>query len=203
MQELIKSFQTLIETTEQLLGPKGCPWDRKQTLESLKGAVLEEAHEVIDAIESKNTDHILEELADYLFLSLFLPLLAKKQISIGLKEVIDAANDKLVRRHPHVFGGVQVETESDLARLWEKVKQKEKQRKNLMEGIPKTLGSLAKAQKVIRKINYAKGKVPSAQQMTHEELTEQLLHLVERAEENGLECEIELSKALQKITGKC
>ncbi|NGX30753.1 MAG: Nucleoside triphosphate pyrophosphohydrolase/pyrophosphatase MazG [Chlamydiae bacterium] len=202
MQKLLSSFEKLIHTMETLLGPKGCPWDQKQTLQTLRGDLLEEAHELIEAIDNGDEEHIKEELADIFFLSCFLSLVAQKETSFKLENVIEQGTEKLIRRHPHVFKGEVFKSESDLAKRWEEIKKQEKKRSSLLEGIPKTLGALAKAQKVIKKINYKKGKIPHKNELTAEELSNRLIDLVEMAEENGLECEIELSKALQKITKK-
>ena len=127
MEKLINSFKSLVETMEKLIGPDGCPWDKKQTLDTIRASILEEAHEVVDAIESKDEKDLLEEIGDHLFLSLFAAQLAKKQTNFGLNEVINAVNDKLIRRHPHVFADFKYESESDLAKQWKKSKNKKNQ----------------------------------------------------------------------------
>ncbi|MEX2269907.1 MAG: MazG nucleotide pyrophosphohydrolase domain-containing protein, partial [Vicinamibacterales bacterium] len=97
-------FRTLIEIMQALRGPGGCPWDRKQTLQSLRPFVLEETYEVLDAIDRGDVDALCAELGDFLFEAVFLAQIAADRGRFTIADAIDAINAKLVRRHPHVFG---------------------------------------------------------------------------------------------------
>ncbi|MDZ7641670.1 MAG: MazG family protein [Desulfurivibrio sp.] len=120
------TFTQLTNIVARLRGPDGCPWDRKQTPASFKGYLLEEAHEVMEALEGDNPDQIREELGDLLFQIIFLSQLYSEQGAFTLDQVIAGICDKMVRRHPHVFGDTQVESEEELRRQWQAIKAAEK-----------------------------------------------------------------------------
>lgn len=128
-----------------------CPWDREQTHQTLTRHLIEETYEVLDAIESGDAAHLEEELGDLLFQVVFHATLAAEEGEFTLADVARGVHDKLVGRHPHVFGDVQAETASQVMRNWEHIKQAEKGRQSLMEGIPSHLPSLLYAHKVQRK----------------------------------------------------
>jgi len=134
---------------ERLLGPDGCPWDREQTFESLKSYLLEEAHEVIEAIDSGDRQHHVEELGDLLFQVVFQAELGRTQERFAIDEVIGAIRDKLVRRHPHIFGDAKVKDAAEQVRVWEKIKAAERagkgQRGGALEGVPRGLPALQRA----------------------------------------------------------
>lgn len=197
-----EKFQRLLDIVDTLMGPNGCPWDQKATLQSLEGALLEEAHEVIEAIDSKDPDKIKEELGDLFFSALFMSLVAKKEYGFSLVDVIQSTIEKLIRRHPHVFGDAKINNLQELAVQWEQIKATEeahKDRKSETEGIPKTLGALAKAQKVVQRLWHAKKIALPEETISEEELIEKILHLVQLAERNDLSLESTLQKAIQKI----
>lgn len=128
-----------------------CPWDREQTHETLTRHLIEETYEVLDAIESGDPAHLEEELGDLLFQVVFHATLAAEEGEFTLADVARGVHDKLVGRHPHVFGDVQAETAGQVMRNWEHIKQAEKGRQSLMDGIPSHLPSLLYAHKVQRK----------------------------------------------------
>src|SRR5204862_4618629 len=102
-----RTFDQLVQLMTTLRGPQGCPWDRKQTLESLKPFVIEEAYEVVDAIDRDNRAALLEEVGDFLLEAVFITELTREEGSFDIYDSITAIHDKLVRRHPHVFGDVE------------------------------------------------------------------------------------------------
>lgn len=203
----MKEFDTLLEIIERLLGPGGCPWDREQTLSSLRSLLMEEACEVIDAIDLNENSHIQEELGDLLFNAVFLCRIAQKEDRFSISDVIEEINEKLIRRHPHVFGDVKnIHTTEDLYIQWDKIKKTEKGKENresALDGISKHLPSLARAQKAVKRMRKAgfDPQIPSELIYIHseKELGQHLLSLVELAEQKGLEAESALRKALTHL----
>ena len=146
-------FQNLKNILETLLGPNGCPWDREQTLDSLCSSLLEETCETIDAINLSDNDHIKEELGDLFFNVLFLCLVGEKENRFKLDEVLEGISNKLIRRHPHIFGEMELKTSEEVAHQWEEIKKREKKdRQNILEGIPQSLPALARANQVLKKL---------------------------------------------------
>lgn len=130
---------------QRLLAPGGCPWDREQSLESLRPYVIEEAHEVVDAIDRGSPDDLREELGDLLLQIVFQSELARARGWFGPDDVIDAICTKLIRRHPHVFGGVQVADSAEVVANWESIKAQEKRGRGALEGVPVALPGLLRA----------------------------------------------------------
>jgi MazG family protein len=145
--ETSKKFERLIEIVKILRGPDGCMWDKKQTHESLIPYFLEEMYEVIDSIQEKNAEKLKEELGDLLLHIVFQSQLGEEEGKFTLADSIDYINEKLVRRHPHVFDNVEVEDIGEIRKNWEDIKLNEG-RKSLMEGVPKTLPALLQARRV-------------------------------------------------------
>jgi tetrapyrrole methylase family protein/MazG family protein/ATP diphosphatase len=143
-----QTLPRLVEIMQRLLGPGGCPWDREQTFESLRPFVVEEAHEVVDAIDRGDPDMLREELGDLLMQVVFLAELARARGWFGPDDVVEAVADKLVRRHPHVFADVQVSGSAEVLANWERLKQAEKQHRGLLDGVPLALPSLLRAVRI-------------------------------------------------------
>lgn len=143
--ELLR-FYELVRTLRER-----CPWDREQTHQSLTRHLVEETYETIEAIESGSPEHLEEELGDLLFQVYFHSVLAAEEGDFTLADVARGIHDKLVLRHPHVFGTVAVSGSSEVVRNWEQIKKEEKGRASIMEGIPSALPSLLYAHKVQRK----------------------------------------------------
>ncbi len=122
----MKSFDRLVGIMARLRGEGGCPWDRAQDMDSLRQYVVEEAYEVVDAIESGGPEHIKEELGDLALQIVFIARIAGEKGWFGIDDALDGINDKLVRRHPHVFGGASVRTKEDVLRNWGRQKHSEK-----------------------------------------------------------------------------
>lgn len=143
------SLSRLVEIVERLRGEGGCPWDRKQTHQSLKPQLVEEAYEVVDAIDSGDPGALAEELGDILLHVVFHSQLAKEKGQFDITDVIDGIVEKMIRRHPHVFGGEEVDSTKEVLRNWERMKQEEKgDSPSVMDGIPEALPALIAAFKV-------------------------------------------------------
>jgi MazG family protein len=204
----MKEFDELIAVADKLLSPEGCPWDRKQTFQSLQPYVLEEAHEVIEAVDEGEDQQIVEELGDLLYTIIFYGKLAQKEGKFALVDIVKGVTEKLVRRHPHVFGGLKVEHEDEVVQNWERIKKEEKQGKNKKEGgVPPTLPLLVRAQKVIKRIirsqsHLADEFLHSGQQMKEEEIGDQFLRQIARAEEAGIDSESALRRALMRLEAR-
>lgn len=153
------SLDPLVDVMERLLGPNGCPWDRQQDHMTLKKYLIEEAYEVIDAIDEGNMNKLCEELGDLLLQVVFHSVLAGERGDFSLSDVIKGIIQKLKRRHPHVFGDIKVENADEVLRNWETIKLREatedeskvKKMRSLLEGVPRHLPALQRAQKVQEK----------------------------------------------------
>jgi MazG family protein len=143
-----RSLYRLVDIMRRLLAPDGCPWDREQTLESLRPYVIEEAHEVVDAIDGGSPDELREELGDLLLQVVFQAELARGKGWFGPDDVVSAICDKLVRRHPHVFGAVKVSGSDEVVTNWEAIKAEEKAGRGVLDGVPKALPALLRALRV-------------------------------------------------------
>ncbi len=144
--ELEASFWQLCEVVAKLRSPQGCPWDRKQTLESIKPYTLEETYELLEAIDSGDDAAITEELGDLLLQVVLDAQIAADEQRFDMIDVIRAITEKMIRRHPHVFGEQKVDSAEQVRGVWEAVKQDEKQdRTSRLDGIPKLMPALAKA----------------------------------------------------------
>lgn len=145
--KLTRSFSTLISIFALLRSPEGCPWDRKQTHQTLKRYLLEETYEVLDAIDEEDSYHLAEELGDLLLQVLFHAQIASEQGEFDIYDVIEGLNSKLIRRHPHVFGEEEAKTAEAVEGTWNRIKQQEKgdQSTSLLSGISKGMSALSYA----------------------------------------------------------
>jgi tetrapyrrole methylase family protein/MazG family protein/ATP diphosphatase len=142
----------LVGVMRRLLAPDGCPWDREQSFETLRKYALEEACEVIDAIDSGDRAALREELGDLLLQVVFQAELGRREGSFAIDDVIAGIVDKLVQRHPHVFGDVVAKDSDAVLRNWEKLKTKEKGERPVLAGVPRSMPALARAQRVGEKV---------------------------------------------------
>jgi tetrapyrrole methylase family protein / MazG family protein len=203
----MKEFDELLEVTDKLLGPGGCPWDQEQTLHSLRHCVVEETYELIEAIDSEDNSHILEELGDFLFNAVFFCKVAEKEERFKMKEVLDVITQKLIRRHPHVFGDAKIKTVDELYVQWEKIKKEEKgktHRKSALDSIPKKMPALSRAGKALKKMvksHYPHLPDVSTQKtfQNEEALGQALLRMVAVAQAQDLDAELALRKALASL----
>ena len=146
-------FESLVAIMKRLRGPGGCPWDAEQTHESLTRYLLEETYEVIEAIETKSPELLKEELGDLLLQPVFHAAIAEETGTFTMADVIQTLCDKLIRRHPHVFGDLEIADSSAQVENWERIKKIEMghKRKSALSGVPPQLPALLKAQKITEK----------------------------------------------------
>ena len=143
----------LVGVMQRLLAPGGCPWDREQSYQTLRKYVLEEACEVIDAIDSGDRGAICEELGDLLLQIVFQAELGRREGAFAIDDVVASIVEKLVHRHPHVFGSVDAKDADQVLRNWEKIKAKEKSGRALLAGVPRSLPALVRAQRIGEKVS--------------------------------------------------
>lgn len=151
------TFPQLVEVMATLLGPDGCPWDREQSLASLRPYLIEECFELVDALDSGDVDNHCEELGDLLFQVVFQSALRSRDGHFDVDKVIVGIRDKLIHRHPHVFGDSTAEDSAEVLSRWEEIKAAEKRAKgidqsHLLDGVPKAMPSLSRAQKISAKV---------------------------------------------------
>lgn len=146
-------FERIMSIMRRLRAPGGCPWDAEQSHDSLKRYLLEEAYEVIEAIDSNSDELLKEELGDLLLQPVFHAAIAEERGAFTMDDVLDTLADKLIRRHPHVFGDSQIADSQAQIENWERIKKQEKgeQRRSALSGIPPHLPALLKAQKITEK----------------------------------------------------
>ena len=130
MSEIDNKFNNFVRIVEKLRADKGCPWDKKQTADSLKRYLLEETQETIEAIDADNAVHIKEELGDLLYLIVLLAQISKEKDHFDIDDVIDAISAKMIRRHPHVFDDRLPGSDEELRKQWLSIKEKEKSAKD-------------------------------------------------------------------------
>jgi MazG family protein len=148
-------LQKLVEIMDRLRGPDGCPWDREQDYESLRGYLLEECYEVAQALDRGDREGLREELGDLLFQIVFLSRLASEEGRFDVRDVIRGIADKLIRRHPHVFGDAAAETPEEVVEHWDAIKRLEKSgdagaapAASLLDGVPAALPALLRAERL-------------------------------------------------------
>lgn len=150
-------FEKLVEIMARLRGPNGCPWDKQQDFNSLKPMLVEETYEVLEAVDNEDFEGLSEELGDLLLHVLFNARLAKEGGHFDINTVIDRISDKLIRRHPHVFGTESASTAEEVIRNWEAIKAREKaeklknrtpEQRSLLEGIPSKLPAIHEAHQI-------------------------------------------------------
>ena len=146
----LAAFKELLDIMDELR--EKCPWDRKQTFESLRKLTIEETYELADAILKKNLTEIKEELGDLMLHIVFYAKLGSENGTFNMTDILNSINKKLITRHPHVFGGTKVADEEDVMQNWEKIKLRNG-RKSVLDGIPKSLPSLIKANRLQEKVH--------------------------------------------------
>ena len=164
----------------RLRAPGGCPWDREQTFDTIKPFLLEETYEVMDAIDARDWPELTGEFGDLLLQSVFFSQMAAEQSLFSIADALDAINEKLIRRHPHVFGAQTAETAGDVRRIWGEVKAEEKKQKGehrggLLDSVPRALPALVEAQQLTSRAAHVGFDWDNAEQVLeklHEELAE-------------------------------
>jgi len=183
----------LIKIMSALRGEKGCPWDKEQTMESLKPFIVEEAYEVLEAIDEKNPEAVKEELGDLLFQIVFQCQIAKEKGEFEMSDVIEKIGRKMIARHPHVFGDADYRTSAEVLVHWEAQKKLEgKQRESLLEGVPKTLPSLLRAHRLqdrASRVGFDWDKIDDVMKKLDEEIGE-FREAMEKNQEDAIEEEL-------------
>ncbi|MFQ5898521.1 MAG: nucleoside triphosphate pyrophosphohydrolase [Candidatus Methylomirabilia bacterium] len=221
-------FDSLLELMARLRGPGGCPWDREQTRESLRPFLLEEAYEVLEALDSGQRGALLEEFGDLLFQVVFHAQLARELGEFSMTEVLQQLVEKMIRRHPHVFGDRTVGSAGEALTQWEAIKHAEATRggarRSVLDGVPRTLPALLRAQRLTSKAARAgfdwptpeaawekvKEEVSEVEQAlsqgdrvrTRQELGDLLFSLVNVARLLGLDAEGVLQQAVEKFRSR-
>lgn len=221
----MKAVDRLVEIMATLRSPDGCPWDRKQTPDSLRTYLLEEAYEVAQAIDDGDWDELRAELGDLLLQVVFLSRIAEEEGHFALAEVAEGISDKLVRRHPHVFGEREAGSVAEVWKSWEEIKRSEgRGRRSRIEGIPAALPALVRAHRlaekaarvgfdwpdaasVLDKIDEELGELREAlgradRRAIGEELGDLLFAAASFARRAGVDPEAALAKADEKFAGR-
>jgi MazG family protein len=150
-------FAKLVALQARLRGPKGCPWDREQTHRSLRKFLIEEAYEVLDAMDSRNSEEFASELGDLMLQAIFHAILAEEAGRFTISDVIESVHTKMVRRHPHVFGNVTAKTSAAVLKNWEQIKRDERAAKgkspqdSLLADVPRSLPAVLEAYQLTRR----------------------------------------------------
>ena len=194
----------LVAVMDRLRSPGGCPWDAEQTHRSLLPYLLEEAHEVVEAVESGDREHLAEELGDLMLQVVFHARVAEEDddTPFDVDDVAAGIVAKLVRRHPHVFAGTEVDGPEQVHRNWEQIKAVEKQRTGVFEGVPVTLPALARAQKMFSRLERAAGPDAIAEfaaAAAGDDVAAVLLQGVALAAARGVDAEGALREALRRL----
>ena len=202
------AINDLIEVMERLRAPDGCPWDREQDHKSIRFHAVEEVYELIDAIEMDDDDEMLEECGDLLLQVVFHCQLAKERNAFDFEKAARSITDKLIRRHPHVFGDSDADNVDAVWAQWEKIKREEKkgtqhERPSVLDGIPRPLPALQRAEKLVKKARKnGLSKIPLAkpikQRYTKASLSKELFALAEYAQNKGWQPEALLRAETKK-----
>ena len=190
------AIDDLLRVMARLRSPRGCPWDREQDHRSLRWHAVEEVYELLDAIEANDDHELVEELGDLLLQVVFHCQLGKERGAFDFDQVARHIVEKLIRRHPHVFGDVKVKDVDQVWANWEKIKHAEKHgtqhaRPSALDGIPKHLPALLRAEKLLKKARHAKlvTESPKYRQINRARLATQLFDLAEYAQARGWSAE--------------
>jgi len=191
--------ERLLAVMRRLRAPDGCPWDRKQTHKTLVPYLLEEAAEAADAILSGDVGRMKEELGDVLLQVAFHSVIGEEEGTFTYPEVEAAIVDKLIRRHPHVFGEAKVKDADEVLKNWEKLKEKEGKRKGPCDEVPAALGALARARKVQERLGEPAGDERAVREALEKgDLGELLWRVVALARARGEDPEAALREAVER-----
>ncbi len=197
----------LLDILERLRSPEGCPWDRAQTRGDIAAYLMDEACEVIDAIHEGSPEDLKEELGDLFFQILFLARMAEEDGQYDMEEIMTAIAEKMIRRHPHVFGTVSANTVEDIRENWEAIKRREKddrdKNQSILQGVPRSLPALSRAMKITKKAARAGFDWPSIDGVI-DKVTEEMQELQQSlSEENCEGVEEELGDLLFSMVNLC
>ncbi len=182
------TLDDLVNLMATLRSERGCPWDKKQTKDSLKAYVVEEAYEVLEAVDDRDPLKIREELGDLLFQIVFYAQLLQEEDQISMTDIIETIYQKMIRRHPHVFGDTHVSDADDVLVNWEQIKKTEKHagRASVLDGVPKDLPSLLRAHRVQAKASHIGFKWENFEQIL-EKLDEEFYELRQAYKHGNIE----------------
>lgn len=195
-------MQKLLEIMRQLRAPDGCPWDRKQTHESLRRYLLEEASEAVDAISSGDTREMADELGDVLLQVAFHAVIGEEEGSFGYGDIEDAIVTKLVRRHPHIFGDTEVRDADEVVTNWQAIKAAEREergegQRSKFDSVPRSLPTLLRAAEVARAANWETPSDPPALDSSDTRgIGRHLLAVADYARAQGVDAELALREAI-------
>jgi uncharacterized protein YabN with tetrapyrrole methylase and pyrophosphatase domain len=200
------AIKELLHVMAKLRSPEGCPWDREQDHQTLRQHAVEEVYELIDAIEAGDDHEMAEELGDLLLQVVFHCQLAAERGAFDFERVTRLIVEKLIRRHPHVFGDAKVKNVDEVWANWEQIKKAEKDgtkhaRASALDGIPRHLPALARAEKLVKKARKAQllpAPLPSRRALTKTALTRELFDLAEFAQARGWSAEQLLAGEVKK-----
>ncbi|MCO5051404.1 MAG: MazG family protein [Verrucomicrobiae bacterium] len=199
------AIEDLLRVMAQLRSPQGCPWDREQSHMTLRRHVIEEVYELIDAIEARDDHEMIEELGDVLLQVVFHCQLARERGAFDFENVTRQLVNKLIRRHPHVFGNTKVKDVDEVWANWERIKKAEKrgtkhERPSALDGIPKHLPALLRAEKLVKKARKAKllPESSAARRSTKTALAKELFELAAYAQARGWTAETLLSQETKR-----
>lgn len=201
---MMEHFDQLLKIADRLLGENGCPWDREQTFFSLQPYLLEETHELLEAIDSQSPELMAEELGDVLYALVFIAKLGEIQGLFTMADALKGVSEKLIRRHPHIFGEAEISSSDDVVKNWEAIKKQEmegKGRKTILDGIPPSLPALPRCQKILHKLKRAKSALfPKIEggALSEEAVGEGLWRLIAEAEASGVDAESALRRIIAK-----
>jgi tetrapyrrole methylase family protein/MazG family protein len=184
-----EAFEELVRIMHRLRAPGGCPWDREQTHESIKGYTIEEAFEVAEAIESRDDGELCTELGDLLLQIVFHAEMAREGGRFGIVDVVRAISEKMIRRHPHVFAGVEVSGAAEVLRNWSRIKAEERRDagdRSALAGVPRAMPALLRAQRLGEKAEHVGFDWADAKSVLVK-LREELDELAEALERNDTE----------------
>lgn len=195
MKKNTDAINGLLEVMAKLRSPQGCPWDREQTHKSIRFYLIEEAYELLDSIEAEDDHEMVEELGDLLLHVVFHCQLAKERGAFNFEKVARNVTEKLIRRHPHVFGETKVKDVAEVWANWEQIKKAEKHgtkhaRPSALDGIPKHLPALLRAEKLTKKARRGK-LLPTAKKANAQKkvIAKKLFALAQTAEAHGWSAE--------------
>jgi tetrapyrrole methylase family protein/MazG family protein len=205
------NFIKLYEIISNLRGPNGCAWDKKQTAHSLRSSLLEETFECIDAIQEQDNDNLKEELGDMFLVILMISKIKEQEEAFYLDEIIQGITEKIVRRHPHVFGNEKDKTVSGIIKKWEEIKESEEgkyNRENFMDNVPKTIPPLERAnviQKYASKVGFDWKEPMPVIDKIKEELDELIEEVIppDNSEINMKNIELEVGDLIFTIVNLC
>lgn len=187
-------FDRLCSIMARLRAPDGCPWDREQSLDSLKKYLLEETYEVLDAIDARDWDAHAEELGDLLLQPVFQAQIAAEEGHFSIADALDAINEKLIRRHPHIFGSAEAHTADDVKQRWDEIKADEKKAKGaapagVLHSVPRSQPALVEAQDIGAKVSKVGFDWPETAQV-YDKLSEEIQEVKEAVDAAHREEEI-------------